>query len=297
MFTSWRVQFRDILELGLLPALAIVLPWSICFRLFGWLAQWDWLYREPTRRAIEQARQRGWLIGGEREWARRRRLVTLIDHADFYLGRTRSDAWLARNLQTNGQWPAPGVSALLCTFHWGASMWALRHAKLNGMKAHFVLASLDRSHFSGRPILHAYAKARTAQCDYELEGLRLDASSRLRSDFSKILSTNEQIMAVIDVPADNFEIKQVVTILEMRAEVPNGLMRLAVDQQLPVTLFSIGIDFATGRRTLNIKQLGVFHQVDELATQAFDYLDAAIRSSPPSWHFWSEATRFFKREG
>lgn len=176
-------------------------------------------------------------------------------------------------------------------------MWALRHARLNGMKAHFVLASLNESQFNGRPILHAYAKARTACCDDELNGLRLDASTRLRENFSQILSTNQQVMAVIDVPADAFEVKQTVTILGMRAEVPNGLMRLAVARQLPVTLFSTAIDFNTGERTLQIKQLGVFQDVDTLANEAFAYLDEDIKASPPSWHFWSEASRFFKTQG
>ena len=296
MLKYLRVQIRDVLELILIPALAVVLPWYACFRLFSCLAQWDWLYREATHRALYQARQRGWLDSDEREWARRRRLVTLIDHADFFLVRTRSNAWLERYVQIQGQWPATGKSAILCTFHWGASMWALRHARLSGMRAHFLLASLNKANFTGRPLLHSYAKARTARCDEELGGLRLDASSRLRSVFSKVLSDCEQIMAVIDVPADSFEIKQTVTVLGMRAEVPNGLMRLAVDRQVPITLFLTGINFTTGQRLLTIKPLGVFQNVDELATQAFDYLDEAIRTSPPSWHFWSEASRFFSKD-
>lgn len=296
MFKFWRVQIRDVLELILLPGLAIILPWSLCFRLFGWMAQWDWLYREATHRAIDQARQSGWLGTNEREWARRRRLVSLIDHADYYLVRTRSDAWLRRYVQVRGQWPAAGEPALLCTFHWGASMWALRHARMNGMRGHFVLASTDKAHFMGRPVLHAYAAARTACCDHELGGLRLDASTRLRSDFSKILSNKEQIMAVIDVPADSFEIKQAVTVLDKHAEVPNGLMRMAVDRQLPVAVFMTGVNFTTGHRSLMIASLGVHSSVDALATQAFAVLDDAIRTSPPSWHFWSEAPRFFREE-
>lgn len=297
MWLHWRVQVRDVFELMLLPALALVLPWPICFRLFGWLARWEGLYREATHRALAQAKQMGWIGTDEREWARRRRLVTLIDHADFYLVRTRSTAWLNRFVEVQGHWPAAADSAILCTFHWGASMWALRHARLNGMHAHFLLASLDRVHFKGRPVLHAYASARTAGCDRELGHLRLDASTPLRKVFLNILAEHEQIMAVIDVPADAFSVRQSVTLLGRRAQVPNGLMRLAVDQQVPVTLFLTGIDFETGHRTLVIKTLGVFASVDALAAEAFEYLDNAIRSSPASWHFWSEAPRFFELEG
>lgn len=293
MRRRWRAEMRDAVELLLLPALAAVLPWPVCFRLFGWLAQWDWLYRDATHRALEQARQRGWLGPDEREWARRRRLVTLIDHADFFLARTRSDAWLTRYVQVQGHWPAVGQSAILCTFHWGAGMWALRHARVSGMHAHYLLASLDTANFKGRAVLHAYARARTARCSVELGRLTLDASSSLRAAFLKVLADKEQILAVIDVPADAVSIRQAVTLLGGQARVPNGLMRLAVDRQVPVTLFLTGIDFETGQRSLIIKPLGVFEDVDALAAQAFAFLDDVIRNSPPSWHFWSEAPRFF----
>lgn len=123
--------------------------------------------------------------------------------------------------------------------------------------------------------------------------MRLDASARLRTAFLKILGDNEQIMAVIDVPADSFSVRQSVNLLGKKAQVPNGLMRLAVDRRVPVTLFLTGIDFQTGQRTLVIKTLGVFDDVDRLAAQAFAFLEDAIRVSPPSWHFWSEAPRFF----
>jgi lauroyl/myristoyl acyltransferase len=294
MWRQWRVSMRDVVELILLPALAAVLPWPVCFRLFGWLARWDWLYRDATQKAIAQASPGGWLGADEFEWARRRRLVTLIDHADFYLMHTRSAAWLKRHVQVQGVWPSGQGPALLCTFHWGASMWALRHARMAGVRAHFVLASTDKAFFKGRPVLHAYVSARTAQCSAELGTVILDASSSLRASFSKILTNREQIMAVIDVPADTVSVRQTVTLVGRQAQVPNGLMRLAVDQQLPVALFLTGIDFDTGQRTLTIQHLGVFASVDALAARSFACLDEAIRNSPPSWHFWSEAPRFFE---
>ena len=293
MWRQLRVWVRDVVELMLLPALAVVLPWPVCFRLFGWLARWDWLYRDATNKAMAQASRGGWLGTNVQEWARRRRLVTLIDHADFYLMHTRSAAWLTRYVQVRGAWQPGNRSALLCTFHWGASMWALRHARLAGVQAHFVLASTDKAYFKGRPVLHAYASARTAKCSAELGTVILDATSSLRAAFSKVLASQQQIMAVIDVPADTVSVRQTVTLVGRQAQVPNGLLRLAVDQQLPVVMFLTGIDFATGQRTLTIQHLGVFDGVDVLAARAFACLDEAIRCSPPSWHFWSEAPRFF----
>lgn len=282
---------RDVVEL-LLPALAAVLPWPFCFRLLGWLARWDWLYRHATHRALAQAKQRGWLGSDEREWARRRRLVTLVDHADFFLARTRSDAWLERYVQVQGHWPKAGQPAILLTFHWGAGMWGLRHARLHGMQAHALAASLDKAHFKGRGVLHAYARARTACASAELGYPTLDATSSLRPVINA-LADKQQVLAVIDVPADAASASQTVTVLGLSARVPRGLLRLAVDRRVPVTLYLTGIDFDTGQRTLFIQTLGVFEDVDALAEQAFTLLDNALRESPPSWHFWSEAHRFF----
>lgn len=220
--------------------------------------------------------------------------MTLIDHADFYLVRTRSSAWLKRFVQVHGDWPDAGQSASCAPFIGGLACGRYGTRGITACVLIFLLASLDKVYFKGRPVLHAYARARTACCDRELGRLRLDASARLRTTFLKILGDNEQIMAVIDVPADSFNVRQSVNLLGKKAQVPNGLMRLAVDRRVPVTLFLTDIDFQTGQRTLVIKTLGVFDNVDSLAARAFALLDDAIRTSPPSWHLWSEAPRFFE---
>ena len=51
-----RTELRDLLELVLLPGLAAVLPWPLCYRLFRRLARWDGLYREASHAALAQAR-------------------------------------------------------------------------------------------------------------------------------------------------------------------------------------------------------------------------------------------------
>ena len=55
-----RIEWRDLLELVLLPGLAVVLPWALCFRIFRWLSRKPWLYREASEHALSQAAQRGW---------------------------------------------------------------------------------------------------------------------------------------------------------------------------------------------------------------------------------------------
>ncbi len=286
-----RTELRDLLELVLLPGLAAVLPWPLCFRVFRRLARWDGLYRQPCHAALHEARARGWAVD-EADWLLKRRLVTLVDHADFYLSRTRSDAWLRRHLQAQGEWPATGSAAILCTFHWGAGMWGLRHARAQGLRAHPLVAPLQGAHFRGRTVLHWYARARTAEVGRVLACAALDVSASLRPAL-RALRGGEQVVAAVDVPSDQVASAEPVSLLGRRALVPKALMRLAVEQRIPVALYVTGLDFATGGRSLYIAPLGLRGDVSTLAQEVFDELDKNIRQEPAAWHFWGEAPRFF----
>lgn len=291
----YKQELRDLLELVLLPGLAAVLPWAVCFRAFKLLAHLGFLYREPCERALAQAQQRGWVgrePGDAARWIWSRRLVTLVDHADFYLGRTRSDAWMRRHLDVEGHWCPPDQAALLCTFHWGAGMWGLRHARAQGLKPHALVAALNGEHFKGRTVLHWYARARTQAVTDALGCPAMDVSVSLRPAI-KALRSNEQVLAAIDVPSDQVLSSEVVSLAGMPARVPRGLLRLAVDQKIPVVLYITGLNLDTGRRHLRMRVWGVGDDVSTLAQAVFGELDGLIRQCPPAWHFWSEAPRFF----
>ena len=47
-FQGWlrlKREVRDLFELVLIPGLAAVLPWPVCFALFKRISNWRWLYR------------------------------------------------------------------------------------------------------------------------------------------------------------------------------------------------------------------------------------------------------------
>jgi hypothetical protein len=288
-----QVEGRDLLELVLLPGLAALLPWSLAFRLLRRLARAMSPYADATNAALAQAGARGW-VGDAAHWLLVRRVIALVDHADLYLARTRSDRWLARHLDVQGEWPPAGQPGLICTFHWGAGMWALRHARKSGLTAHPLVAPLNGAHFAGRRVLLAYARARTAEVTRSLGCPALDTSGSLRPVLGA-LQRGEQVMAAIDVPADQVSASEEIGLLGMRARVPRGLFRLAVDKRLPVTVYLTGLNVGTGRRLLRIHQLGVYEDLAQLMQDVFAFLDEAIREDPPAWHFWGEADRIFVR--
>lgn len=296
MLQRLRLELRDAAELVLLPGLAAVLPWNVCFFIFKRLVRWRWLYQEPCETALRHARALGWAGPDEAHWLRVRKLVTLVDHADHYLGLSRGDAWMQRHLQVQGEWPAADRSHLLLTFHWGAGYWGLRHAAVHGLHPHALVASLTTHAYQGRWVLGKYARARNANVARVLKAETIDIAQQLKHVIRAIRS-NESLLGVVDVPSDEAIASMPITLLGLEASVPRGLLRLAVDKQVPVVLYTTGLNTLTGKRTLQIQCLVQATRVEDLATTAFSELERLIAQDAPAWHFWGIAERFFRRQG
>lgn len=289
----WQREARDLIELVLVPGLAAVLPWRWCFAIFKRLARVQWLYGAACADALAQAQQRGQVPAADTaRWLAVRRLVTLVDHADHYLAVTRSDAWMQRHLQVCGQWPNPDTPGILCSFHWGAGMWGLRHAHSTGLQVHALVAAMEGTPFAGRRVLQWYARARTRSVERALGHTPLVVSGSLRP-VVQALRRNEQVLAVVDVPADQVDSSVEVRLLGMQARMPKGLLRLAVAQNVPVTVYVTSLDMHTGQRFLRITQLGVWQDLDALVAAVFSQLEAVLCEESAAWHFWGEAPRFF----
>lgn len=286
----WRLQLQDALELLVLPGLAALMPWPVAFALFRQLAKWPALYRSATNAAWTWVKQNLPQVD-ENTWRYERRLLTLVDHADWVLSMTRSTAWLRRHVVVQGQWPAPGTSQVICTFHWGAGMWTLPAMRQAGLQVHALAASLQGQQFAGRPVLNAYARWRTGQVVKALGHPTIDVTASMRPVL-QALKDHECLLGVVDVPADNFGAGVGVNLLGQAARVPRGLLRLAADRQLPVTVFLAGLDLRTGQRQWTIHQLGVMPDAEILFKTVFQFLNQAMAESPSAWHLWAEMPRF-----
>lgn len=289
-----RDEARDLLELVLVPGIAAVLPWRWCFPLFRWLCGRDLLYRDSCRQALAEAAERGWVRGDPAEWLRARRLVTLVDHADFYLARTRSDRWMARHLSIDGAWPDPAEPAILCTFHWGAGMWGLRHASASGLHAHPLVAAHTREAFPGRSVRYWYYGQRLRAVAGALKREPIEVAASLRPVL-RALRAGEPVVAAVDVPSDQVAASELIDFLGHPARVPRALLRVAVEARVPVTAFLTGIRLSDGQRTLKIRRLGPADDLRKLMIESFGLLQQAIEAEPAAWHFWEVAPRFFSQ--
>lgn len=290
-----RTEWRDCVELVLVPGLAAILPWRWCFALFKRLSHVSWLYRDACLHALHEAQARGQVPQAQQDrWLAVRRLVILVDHADHYLALTRSNAFMRRHMDVQGQWPSPTQAGICLSFHWGAGMWALRHAGAHGMHIHALVAAMQGNPFAGRTVFHRYIKARTASVEKALGNKPLEISGSLRPVI-QALRRHEQVLALVDVPADNVDSKLPITLCGMPASTPKGMFRLAVDMQIPVVLYMNGFDVHTGKRHLRIVQIPQHNTPDELANTVFSYLQECMDQENALWHFWGESVRFFRR--
>ena len=296
-FTRIKAFIKDLLVLVLIPGLAAVLPWPLCFRVFRSIAgRWRWLYRADCESALRQAHARGIVPDNQQGlWLARRRLTTLIDHADLYLAATRSNAWLRKHVRVSGNWPAVSQAGVLCTFHWGAGMWALRHTHANGMRAHALVAPVNKAHYPGRPVAYWYARARTGMVAKVLGRPTLDVSATLRPAL-RTLMQNGQVFAAIDVPSDQVAASVPLKIAGMNALVPSALLRVAVERKIPITLYNTGFSYETGERELSIQTFAPFSTLDEAVADIFFHLDELIAKNSAAWHFWHISDRFFAGE-
>jgi len=175
-------------------------------------------------------------------------------------------------------------------------MWALRHAATRGLDVHFLSAPLRREQFKGRSIAYWYYSARM-RCVAAATGRAVIEVTRMPRSVLKALRDNEQIVSVADVPSDQVVGSELIDLIGMRARVPRGLLRVACESDVPVTVYLLGVRLLDGMRTLRIHPLGSRRDQESLIREVFTYLESAIEEEPAAWHFWAIAPRFFEPAG
>lgn len=292
LLSRLRREFKDWVELVLLPGTAIFLPWPWCFRFYRYCSRQSWLYRELTEQSLAAA-QKVIPIGDSTRWCAAYRLTQLVDHGDLYLSRFRSDRWLIKYLDLTGaNWPKH-PSFLAITFHWGTGLWSLRHLRSQGMATAFLSARFDKSSFAKRRVAYYYSRLRTR----EVERAGLTKVIYKGGSVPRLLEALRQgkaVAALIDVPPREVGTCLPVTLFQRRAWWPSGLIGLAVRERIPVVAFTVALDPETGRRCLHITEPLPAHDPHRLAEALAGRFSEAISQDPPAWHFWWLVEEFFK---
>jgi hypothetical protein len=285
-----RAAVRTFVELFLLPGMAAVLPWPWCFRLFRRAAasprlypEVDWMLR--CAREIGMAQDAG-------AWRSALRMTRIFSFADLYLSMFRSDRWMRKYVDVSGQWPEGAFLAV--TYHWGAGMWALRHLKSLGKRSSFLSIRFDRSTFHGSPLRYWYALLRTRETARAGGGVDTIFTGGSAERIAAAHRDDVCVTALLDVPPKPDQASVPVLLFGRPAHLRRGLARVAIDEKIPVVMFSMHLDRATGRLKLRIDgPLPAANEAELMQAMAADF-SSTLDRDPESWHGWGEVQYYFR---
>jgi len=285
-----RRAAADFGMLFLLPATIALLPWRVGFALLKRLARSPRLLRAATDPAWEAARP---YLGAadELDWKFRFRLLRLVDHADVYLALLRGRRWRARNLVAHGDWPAPGAGVLL-TFHWGAGWWIWPELGAHGIAAHFLARQPQGRSLGLTRVSHAFGRLREWAM-HRSGGAGALFTGGSSAKIAEAFAQRHAVVGMLDLPPAAGQRALPVTVLGREARFPYGLLRLAAAANVPVTLFSVGLNVADGTRDMRIETLPAGLAPEAALARYAAHLDARLRDTPAYWQIWREAAALF----
>ena len=292
-----RHATREALEWVLLPAVSAVLPWRWSFRLYRRVAQSDWLFRSATRSVL--AAVTAWRApANPAAWAAAYRLTHLVDRADLWLSRFRSDRWIDNHLKFEGDaWPDEPFVGI--TFHYGAGLWSIRHLCRNGRRASILWLRFEPDIFKDAPLQHAHARARIREAERAARARVIYTGGSSVAEMRAALRRGGCILGLIDVPPGRARSSMPVQFLGDQAWFPTGLLRLARIENVPVAVYTVGFDRTTGERKLHIRRLpAIGRDASDAASDkqrlqgTARELELAIIADAPAWHAWADLPLF-----
>lgn len=287
-----RRELRDLLELFVIPGGAALLPWPLGFRLLRFLSRRSWPYWGLGDDALVSVGDLDPPADPER-WKADYRLTQIIEHADFWLSRFRSDRWLKRYLDMEGAWPNRGPFIAL-GFVWGnAGYWCLRQLGCAGFSRALVYRPIEPEERRHGVLRYYYLRARMKHFHRAAGGAGIPtggAWERIR----ELGNQGYAIVVVADAPPDPRRSTIAVRLLGQPARFRAGVLRLAAESGMPVVNYSVALDRNTGRRTLKVSAPLDVRSAETLATAAARCLDALLRQDAPAWFYWCGAENFFE---
>ena len=274
----WVCQAGECL---LLPALAAALPWRVAWPLLRLLTRRGFFFGDGAARAARAAAERGFCADAN-AWMYAHRLMRIVDQVDPAISSLRGDTWMDRHLVVDGDL-LPSRPCILIGFHYGVGFWSLRHLRRHGHRVSFLSVPIDGAHGAGQPLRRAFMRWRIRQVARAGNAPVIyvgGSTDKIRAALREGIS----ILGLIDVPQPSGAGRVPVPFLGSVAYFPDGLVRLAVAEGVPLVAYVARLDPRTGRRRLTLTKLpiGGTDPMQSLAAM----LERAVRDDPPAWHFW-----------
>lgn len=245
-----RLELRSLLEHWLLPALAIPLPWPWAYRLLRRVARHPWLYAAEWQAALAQARQYV-PIPDEAQWGWDYRTCRLVDHADYWLSRTRSARWLRRHVDGLQPFPHAQGAAVGVFFHWCAGQWSVRALRAGGARAAVLAGRFSTRSMGGARLGYLYGHIRLKELARAGGRPLIYAPGTVKRALAD-LAGGHWVIGTPDVPPTETALGVPVTLFGRPARFAEGLLLIARRARVPVVVFTLALDLASGRRELRV---------------------------------------------
>ena len=290
--TDWRSELRHLTELFLIPMVTVLLPWSLGYRWLRLCARARWLMREEWQAALAGAQR--WLdISDPADWAWRYRTVRLVDHADLWLGRVRSDRWMARHFSARPALPPPNRRAVGAFFHWCAGMWSVRALRATGTPVAPIARRFHRQAMGGTYFSYLYGKLRFDEFSRAAGRPLLYAPGTMKQALAE-LSQDHWVIGAPDIYPSDAPFPREVRAFGRRAWFTEGMLRVAREAGAPVFLFTLGVEFDTGRRDLRVA--GPFPPDDpQLLQRIATFWEELVRDRSWGFTLWPKMEAYFIR--
>jgi hypothetical protein len=281
----FRERLHDAWMLSLAPRLPSRLPWKTAYACYRALARSPRLFSEAVDAAASIAPAHV-PIADIDAFRHDARTTWLLETADLYLSRRQPVDWLPAHVAIKGSWPAGAFIAL--TFHYGTGLWLCRALRQAGHRSMFLSASFERDEFAQRPWRYGYGAQRLREVE-RIGGEPIAYRPGVRRTLLDALRRGSSVIGLIDIPPRLAPRGQVgVRLLDQAASLPDGLLRLAIEAQVPIVPCWVDIDFASGHRTVVIGDAQLPEPMGPVLADLAASLDRLVRTRPAAWMFWPE---------
>lgn len=290
MLRALGLELRVFLELYLLPGLTACLPWPLGFRWLRACSRWPALYRDEWQAALAQARN--WVeIPDEALWGRQFRLARLVDHADYWLSLSRTRRWLRRHMDMSTPWPRLEGPAIGIFFHTCPHLWSMRSLREQGVDAAVLAGHFSRRSMGGSHLGHLYGVLRLRELA-RVSGQPLIFSPGSVRKSQAMLDAGCWVVGTPDVPPTETVLDEAVQLFGRPARFTRGLLLIAERARVPVVVFAMGLDMASGRRQLEV--LDCFPAGRSVPVQAIaDHWQNLVRKRSWGFMLWQAMPAWF----
>jgi len=289
-----RLECRSLFELFILPALSLLMPWPLAYRVLRRVARYPGLYEAEWKPALAQALSLGLVqIDDPLDWAWRYRTCRLVDHADYWLSRLRRESWLRRHADRRGEWPVLQGAAVGAFFHWCAGMWGVRALLAAGYPSSVLAGRFSKRSMGGARVGYLYGHMRSRELARASGGPLIYAPRTVQQSLAA-LAAGRWVIGTPDVPPSETRMSVPVRLFGRTGYMPEGLLLIARKAAVPVVIFTLGLDFDSGRRDLRV--FGPFDANDpDLMQRIADTWEGLIREKSWGFTLWPAMPAFFAK--